>query len=627
MTKRCYNVSHFERGTGFPLGACVLERNRVQFSISLMDETDGRLHIVLANKEEIVIPIEDKYCVGNIFSVVVELEDYTSCRYYYENSGKIMEDAYAKQVLGREKWGLPIAKEKLSYKIIDFSNSTNHNIWKSRSFSDTVIYRLHVRGFTKDPSSGVKARGTFRGLMEKIPYLKELGINAVELMPCYEFNEINSCMSPRHYGISSSITRPYYNEEIKWKLNYWGYAEDNFYFAPKASYCEDPSQSCAEFKDMVDELHKNDIEVYMEFYFGYNTNQSLIADCLHFWQTVYQIDGFKVNQDWIPDKLLATDPILNQVKLFTQNWNIGEYYPDGRMPKRKHLADDNDTFMNCARRFLKGDEEQVLAFSNCMKANPEGKSVVNYLANTNSMTLMDMVSYDVKHNDANGENGMDGTNYNFSWNCGFEGKTRKKAVLELRKKQIKNAFILLFFSQGTPLLLAGDEFGNSQEGNNNPYCLDNKISWVNWNEKNKNEWMFEFVKKCIHFRKKHKILHMEEQLKAMDYISCGCPDVSFHGLQTWYPDYTNYSRILGVMLCGKYAKLDRIKFDKDFYIAYNFHWESHEFCLPNSLKGKNWTVILNTANETEQELIEGTEVVKEKSYIIPSRTVVVFMEE
>lgn len=627
MVKGSCKKVQYERGTGFPLGTYILEGNRVQFSISLLDETDVRLHILLKSKEEIVISIEQIYCIGDIFSIIVELEDYSACRYFYEANGKAVEDPYAKQVVGKEKWGVPIRKETLSYRIMDLESAVIQKTWQSRNFSDTIIYRLHVRGFTKDPASGVNAKGTFRGVIEKIPYMKELGICAVELMPCYEFNEISDLTCPNHYGISSSITKPYYDEKIRWKLNYWGYAEENFYFAPKSSYCEHPEESCKEFKEMVDALHREEIEVYMEFYFGFNTNQSMIAECLHFWQKYYEIDGFRVNKEWIPEKLLATDPILNQVKLFTTDWNISSYYPDGRMPKRKHLADYNDTFMNCARRFLKGDEEQVFAFSNCLKANPEGKAVVNYLANTNSMTLMDMVSYDVKHNEQNGEHGQDGTNYNFSWNCGTEGKTRKKTVLELRRKQIKNALVLLFFSQGTPLLIAGDEFGNSQDGNNNPYCLDNKTSWVNWGELKKNEWILEFVKRLIQFRRAHKILHMEEQLRAMDYISCGCPDISFHGLCTWYPDYTNYSRILGVMLCGKYAKLSRTEFDKDFYIAYNFHWEAHEFSLPNALKGKRWKVLLNTSEESEQDLLEGQRIVTEKSYKVPSRTVIIFIEE
>lgn len=641
MAKGSYRRVQFERGSGYPLGACVLEPGRIQFSISLMEEKGCNLHILqkkvdrieLRNKKEweqkdneIVIPVEQAYCMGDVFSVIVSFENIRECYYYYEANGKMIADPYARQIIGKEQWGSPVSNNQIYYKVNELEGFKRGDYYEKINFTDLIIYRLHVRGFTKDASSGVKDRGTFKGVIEKIPYLKELGINAVELMPCYEFNEINDCTSQKKYPISSSITRPYFEENEKWKLNYWGYAEENAYFAPKSSYSSSPQDCCNEFKEMVDAFHDHGIEVYMEFYFGFNTNQTLIAECLHFWQNYYHIDGFRVNQDWIPDKLIATDPTLNQAKLFTTDWNMKAYYPDGKLPKRKHLADYNDNFMNCARRFLKGDEEQVLAFTNLFKNNPDGKAVINFISNTNGFTLMDMVSYDVKHNEANGELNQDGTNYNYSWNCGSEGKTRKKSVLELRKKQIKNALLLLYLSQGVPLILAGDEFGNSQDGNNNPYCIDDKTTWLNWNDQKKNSWLLEYHKKCIAFRKKHKIFHLEEQLRAMDYISCGYPDISFHGLQTWYPDYTNYSRTLGILLCGKYAKLNRTEFDDNFYVAFNFHWEAHEFSLPNPNRGKKWGVLVNTANEAENELCFVEEQVAGKSYVIPPRTVVLFKE-
>lgn len=653
MAKGSYRKMQLERGVGYPLGAYVMDDNRVQFSVSLTDEIDCRLHILLQKPnrkmkhvkpdyqiidepyfdesalygcQEIVVPVIDRFLKGNIFTVIVPLEEYENCYYYYEQSGRHVKDPYAYQLIGREVWGVQSDDKQYLYRIHKNSQNTSTDNRPYLSFQDVILYRMHVRGFTKDSSSGVKAKGTFRGAIEKIPYLKELGITAVELMPCYEFNEIVREDYARHYPMSSSITKPVI-ESGEWKLNYWGYTEENYYFAPKASFCQCPEHACEEFREMVEAFHENGMEVYMEFHFGFNTNQSLILDCLHYWQNQYQVDGFRLNQEWIPEKLLATDPMLCQVKLFSSEWNIGNCYPDGRVPRRKHLGDDNSRFQNCARRFLKGDEEQVQEFANVMRSNPEGKVSVNYLANTNGFTLMDMVSYDVKHNEDNQEQGLDGTNYNYSWNCGAEGKTRKKAVLELRKKQLKNALAMLFFSQGVPLILAGDEFGNSQNGNNNPYCLDNETTWVNWNELKKNEWLYEYVKRCIQIRKSHKILHMEEALRGTDFISCGNPDISFHGLVTWYPDYTNYSRVLGIMLCGKYVKLSRTEYDKDFYLAFNFHWEDHEFHLPKPPKGKKWSVLLNTHKDHELELIEGYETVEEKSYMIPARTAVIFIEE
>lgn len=643
MAKGSYKNIQVERGTGAPFGACVLDKGRIQFSISLMEDCGCSLHIlpeqqdrlVLEKRQpskseksifgqEIVIPVEDEYCIGDVFSVIVHLEEGKEYYYYYEKDGQTVIDPYAHQVAGKEVFGVPVEKNGICFKTARIEAVQKYN--KKISFQDLIVYRLHVRGFTMDHSSGVKAKGTYKGIIEKIPYLLELGVNAIELMPCYEFNEVTDCSYAQSSPISSSPTYQYHNELEVWKMNYWGYAEENFYFAPKASYASEPESCCEEFRHMVEALHENGLEVYMEFHFSFNTNQSLIIDCLHFWQAYYDIDGFKVNQEWIPDKLLATDPVLNQAKLFTSNWNISDYYPDGRIPKRKHLADYNENFMTAARRFLKGDEEQVSAFADVFRKNPQGKAVVNYIANTNGMTLMDMVSYDVKHNEENGEHNRDGTDYNYSWNCGAEGKTKKKQVQELRKKQIKNALSLLYFSQGVPLLLAGDEFGNSQNGNNNPYCQDNKITWLDWNDFKKNNWIFEYVKRCIAFRKQHKVFHREEALRGMDYISCGCPDLSFHGLRTWYPDYTNYSRLLGIMLCGKYVKRNRTEFEHDFYIVYNFHWEEHEFSLPNPLSGRNWSVVLNTAKENVQELQEGYEAVAEKSYQAAARSVIIFKE-
>ncbi len=641
MARGSYKKNQYEKGKGFPLGACRLNHGRIQFSISLKEEAVCNLHILSAKaqqstssreiflEEESIIGSEEKYCLGDVFSVVIPFDEERDCYYYYEKNGKRIPDPYARQIVGREQFGVQGVKHKICYKVNKRSYATKDS-WNCKyHFEELVIYKLHVRGFTMHESSGVKERGTFQGVIEKIPYLKTLGINAIELMPCYEFNEITDCSyasNVNKYPMSSSITHPHFEEEDVWKLNYWGYAEDNYYFAPKASYASKPHDCCHEFKEMIDALHENGIEVYMEFHFGFNTNQCLIADCLHFWQEYYQIDGFRVNQEWIPDKFLATDPLLNQVKLFTDKWDMERCFPDGRFSKRKHLADYNEEFMRTARRFLKGDEEQVRTFARLFKSNPDGKAVVNYLANTNTMTLMDMVSYDVKHNEENGEHNQDGTDYNYSWNCGVEGKTRKKSVLVLRKKQIRNALMLLFFSQGVPLLAAGDEFGNSQMGNNNPYCLDNETTWLNWNDRKKNEWIFEFTKKCIAFRKQHKILHKEEWLKGIDYIACGCPDISFHGLSTWYPDYSNYSRVLGILLCGRYAKINRTQYDKDIYIAINFHWEEHEFSLPKPLNGKHWSVVVNTEHELQEELHDGIGNISEKTYLISPRTIMMFIE-
>lgn len=249
------------------------------------------------------------------------------------------------------------------------------------------------------------------------------------------------------------------------------------------------------------------------------------------------------------------------------------------------------------------------------------------MANTNGFTMMDMVSYDTKHNEKNGENNQDGNSYNFSWNCGVEGPTKRKKVLELRKKQLYNAFLMLFLSQGTPLLLAGDEFGNSQGGNNNAYCQDNEVSWLNWNLLKTNRDLFEFVKAVIAFRKAHPVFHMKKEPMVMDYLSCGHPDVSYHGVKAWRPEFENFRRQIGIMYCGSYGTKADGSQDDSFYVVYNMHWEPHEFDLPNPPRGQSWHLAFNTAaREAGGRFEAGAEPeVKEKHFLVPPRTIVVFI--
>ena len=249
------------------------------------------------------------------------------------------------------------------------------------------------------------------------------------------------------------------------------------------------------------------------------------------------------------------------------------------------------------RRVLKGDEDQVGRLIYQTRRNPDAYGVINYMAATNGFTMMDMVSCEQKHNEANGENNRDGSDYNYTWNCGVEGTTRKKKIVQMRKKQLRNAFLLLFLSQGTPMFLAGDEFGNSQNGNNNAYCQDNEISWLDWKGyKSGNSEMFRFVKDLIAFRKKHKILHMGQELSMTDSLSCGFPGISYHSSSAWYGELDGQNRKIGVMYCGKYADEDEL-----IYIAYNMHWMEHTFALPALPGGYRWNVALDTGEGILEE--------------------------
>ena len=399
-------------------------------------------------------------------------------------------------------------------------------------YDETILYRLHVRGFTRHTSSGTGERGTFRALTEKIPYLKELGITAVELMMPNEFQEV--MMEDGADG------NPYATGTPTGRLNYWGYGA-GYLFAPKASYTSGKEKEPErEFKDLVKEFHKNDIEVLVELYFTGEESAALAQEAVRFWVYEYHVDGVHLS-GFAPTELLASDPLLADTKLLAGSWDGVRVPKTAAAPKlrerRWHLGEYNEGFLIDMRRVLKGDEDQVGRLIYQTRRNPDAYGVINYMAATNGFTMMDMVSCEQKHNEANGENNRDGSDYNYTWNCGVEGTTRKKKIVQMRKKQLRNAFLLLFLSQGTPMFLAGDEFGNSQNGNNNAYCQDNEISWLNWHQLETNRDIYEFVKYMIAFRKAHPVFHLPVEPKNIDYLVCGHPDVSYHGVKTWCPEF------------------------------------------------------------------------------------------
>ena len=253
--------------------------------------------------------------------------------------------------------------------------------------------------------------------------------------------------------------------------------------------------------------------------------------------------------------------------------------------------------------------------------------MLNFMAVTNGFTMMDMVSYDQKHNEANGENNRDGSDYNYSWNCGAEGHVRKKKIQELRSRQLRNAMLLLFLSQGTPVLLAGDEFGNSQNGNNNAYCQDNEISWLNWNLNKWDQALLDFVKHVIAFRKAHPVFHMKQEPRVMDYLACGHPDISYHGVNAWQPEFENFRRQIGILYCGAYAKKPNGENDDFFFVIFNMHWEPHSFALPNLPKNLVWSLAFDTSDSAAGGYYEeGQErqILNQKNYMVPSRSVLVF---
>ncbi len=441
--------------------------------------------------------------------------------------------------------------------------------------------------------------------------MKNLGINQVKLMPAYEFDEIVKLYN----GMNRNYQAP--PEEQREKLNFWGY-EKGWYFAPKASYAagNDPVK---EMKDMVRTLHQNGIEVLMEFYFSRDVDFRTAADCLGHWASEYHIDGFHIIGNDELAKMLAKDPVFTGVKLLGSYFPAEEIYARNKVLRNRNLGEYHAGFQEDARGLLKGDQNQVSAFTFRIRRNPAYTGVINYMAGHDGFTMMDMVSYSEKHNEENGEQNHDGPDRNQSWNCGIEGPTRKKKITELRYRQLRNAFLMLLLAAGTPMIQAGDEFGNSQGGNNNPYCLDNETSWTDWKAARKNEGLTAFVRELIAFRKRHRILHMPKELRMMDTLSCGYPDISFHGNRAWYGEFDNGNREIGIMYCGAYAGEDEF-----IYVAYNLHWKEKEFALPNLPEGMRWHVAIDSScgiyPQGEEPLCAS-----EKMFSVPERTIKVLI--
>ena len=597
------------RGNPLMMGATVIG-NTVNFAITA--RLGSKCELVLyekgKNNEAARIPFENAQVIGNVFAMSIEGLDYKKYDYNFSIDGKIVTDAYAKALSGKEKWG--IVPTDIRGSIVSSEFDWQNDAPLRRPYDETIIYRLHVRGFTKHVSSKAKHKGTYLGIVDKIPYLKELGITMIELMPAYEFNEMESHVATSMKG-QFSIENPV--------LNYWGYTS-GYAFAPKASYAyaTKPGSEVEEFKYMVRELHRNGIEVSMEYFFPEGTNPTLILDSLHYWVMEYHIDGIHANCEKAVMKMIQTDNLLSTTKIFTYNFATDtDFYAN---VENKNLANFNDDFMVSARKFIKGDEDMLNTISYKIKANPPAVAVVNYVANHNTFTLYDAVSYDKKYNQANGENNRDGAVYNYSWNCGAEGDTRKRKINELRKHQIKNALSLVLLSQGVPMIYAGDEMCNSQKGNNNPYCLDNEISWTNWNTTAMAKEILDFTKKLIQFRKQHKILHLSSEPRLMDYKSYGLPDMSYHGSKAWYADFSHFNRHFSVMYCGKYATIDGEEDEADLFIAYNMFWEMIKFGIPSARNKRQWKVVFAT-DSGFKEPGDGIE----RMLQVPPRSIVVLM--
>lgn len=556
------------------------------------------------------IPFDPLRRVGDVWSITID-EDISGFAYAYQSEGRVFSDPCGTVYEGRKRFGnlkdgnyilkTPIKEsvEKTKYwEEWDKDRALEHD------YADTVIYKLHVRGFTRNASSGIdaKERGTFRGIIKKIPYMKELGITAIELLPPYEFNEVMLSEYEKE-GPFECERRPI------GRVNYWGFTSDALMMAPKSSYTSDHRNPKQEFQELVMALHQSDIEVIIDVYYYDNALPEHIARVIRYWRVHYHIDGVHLIGN-APLGFFAKDPYLSRFKIWADCWEGCQYKKDNRehRSEKRVLANYNDGFRTDMRRILKGDEDMLGQLMLHLKENPLEHAEINYFANNDGLSFMDMLSYDRKHNEANQEDNRDGADYNYSWNCGEEGRSRKKNINKLRRRMWRNAWMMLMLSQGTPLINAGDEFGMSRQGNNNAYCQDNALNWLDWTLIEKEPKLFAFAQYMIAFRKKHGVFRQENMLQNLDYRSVGIPDISFHGETAWRVDMENYRRQLGMMLAGDYAG------DDSFLVLFNMHWESHAFRLAHPPVGKKWVISINSADDenngiypegNEPELVSG----------------------
>ena len=549
---------------GYPLPIGISERNGVvNFSVEV--ESGRKCNLCIYKKDEqlpeMVIELRQEESVGAVRFTALPLSNVKGREYNYEIDGVKQLDPYVKSYIVEAQSGE--SRGKILEEAYNWEDDRPLHIPQH----EVIAYSLHVRGFTKHRSSGVQNKGTFRGLVEKIPYFKELGVNQVQCMPIYDFDE----------------STPY--------TNYWGYGDANC-FAIKQKYATTKNPE-KELKDMVKAFHQNGIEVVLIMPFTEQTPKQRIIDCLRYYVMEYHIDGFVLNPYVVPFECIRTDAILKTTK----------------------ILQNNDEFQNNMRRFLRGDKRSMQTVMHCIKQTSKENDSYNCITNHTGFTLVDLVSYNRKHNEVNGENNCDGPSVNYSWNCGREGNTRNEEILAVRRQQRRNAMALLLLSQGTPIILAGDEFGNSQKGNNNVYCQDNEMAWLNWKQLKKEEDFFGYVKDLIAIRKKYSVFSSENPLTGIDKYGCGVPDISYHGESAWKIDEAQKEPYMGIYYHAEDCT--------DCFVAYNMQEKEQEIALPSLGQRKLWYRIFTTANEQihKEAILEENQ----RTTIVEARTIVMLI--
>lgn len=677
-------------GRPLSLGATITPEG-VNFSIFSRNATSLTLVLFENANEESIAEIlfnPEINKTGDIWHILVLGMD-RSLRYGYRADGPfdpkgdghwfkredVLLDPYARALEGGEVWGHGEGERRSC--IVEDGFDWGGDRPLNLLLKDCVIYELHVRGYTIHGSSGVANRGTYKGLIEKIPYIKSLGVTAVELMPVFEFNELeNKRVNPK--------------TGVRLK-NLWGYNTMGF-FAPKASYASngwDGSQ-VKEFKEMVKAFHRAGIEVIIDVVFNHtaegdsegpvisfrgldntiyysldpgskdylnlsgcgntvNCNhpavQAFILDCLKYWVVEMHVDGFRFDLatilrrdhrgELLPGpsiiEAIEQDPALARTKIIAEAWDT-QINQVGEFPGR--WAEWNSHYRDAVRRFGRGDKGMVPVLATRIGGSSDlyqasGRrpyNSINYITCHDGFTLYDLVSYEYKHNEENGEDNQDGSDQNFSSNSGVEGSTDNSSVNAMRLRRIKTFVTILMTSHGVPMILAGDEFGRTQQGNNNAYCQDNEISWVNWRLAKKNAGLLRFFRKIIALRNRHPAFRRSNFLTGVDTNLDQRPDVSWHGLEVDKPDWSEDSRVLAFVLDG--SELPHEKRDDDFCVILNGDEVEHSFEVPPPRAGKGWFRIVDTNRPSPEDILDedqGVAVIAERKHPVLPMAAVVFI--
>lgn len=687
--KRIYEKDgvKYIKGNPLPFGASICDEGCINFSINSVHATGCTLVLYHKGAKEpfAELPVPEEFRTGANYALKVLGQEPADLEYGYKFTGsydeskgllfeaqKVLMDPYGKAVTGHDQWG-KLDYETSSYPlrscIVESEYAWEEDKPLERPLEESIIYETHVRSFTQHASSGVEQPGTYAGLKEKLSYLKELGVNCLELLPILDFNE-----------------REFDNQPEKQVVNLWGYSPLSF-FAPKASYAAEKNRAAEELKDLVKALHQEGIEVILDVVFNhtgefaaenvakphiyslrgidnptyyllhedgedfnltgcFNTLNcahpvvsQLILDSLRYWVTEYHVDGFRFDlasvlsrgQDGEPLEkpqlleAIAQDPILAKTKLIAEAWDAGGLYQVGKFPGPKLWSEWNDRFRNTLRGYLRGE---ALAGKDLVKriqgspdifADKSAAASINFVTCHDGFTLMDLFSYNEKHNWANGDKNKDGSDWNVSWNCGCEGATENEEILALRKRCLKNAQTILLISRGVPMLLAGDEFGNSQQGNNNAYCQDNEISWLNWQDLETNSDVFELVKKMIALRKEHPVLRCSAYGERRS--SWGCPVLSFHGTRINDIHLEEPMLTFGAFFVESTQDF-AVAQDSFIYVGMNQYEHTQQMELPKLPQGFVWRKYVDTADRehTDNSIIE-------ESYALVPKAVVVLVAQ